>query len=240
MSTGGSGRFTRAGHVICSACQAENPAGNRFCDRCGTRIGVSTRPPLVKPDAAPAINPSPPRGEDAPPSPSNPLEEATSVTNSPPSPAAPTDDAAPTLIDLAPVPAPRPGGASHTTTDAGAPEAGAITATSLPAAEVPVARPTPPRPSDSGPGTTGGPATRGPRPAGVPANDGTGVDSLAARGATAGSTRPLVILLGITGALVALCVALWVLLVFLGAINFTLRGASLATAVATIVATRVP
>lgn len=37
-SGGGAGNWPRAGQVICSACSAHNPAGSRFCERCGSRL----------------------------------------------------------------------------------------------------------------------------------------------------------------------------------------------------------
>lgn len=197
MSTGGGGRFTRAGYVICSACQAENPATNRFCDRCGTQIGAATRSPLLKPDAAP------PR------------------------------------IDSAAPPVPDAGSAPERVSVADARSTGAATTPSPSGPEAPIGRETPPLPAETAPGAAAEPPARGPSSTDVSANDESGMEIALPRGASS-STRPLVILLGITGFLVAVCVALWILLVFLGAIDFTLRGASFATSVATIVATRAP
>lgn len=239
MSAGGGGRFTRAGYVICSACQAENPASNRFCDRCGTRIGVSTRPPVLKPDAAPPVYPSSPGDHAGTSSTLAPPMEVATGTDTTPSAAVPTDDAAPPGVDLASAPTLGAGSAPEAMPEPDARDKDAVPLPSQPGSGAPADRATRFSPAGFVSGAAAERATRVPSPTSVPEDESSGAGAPMPRDA-ANSTRPLLVLLGITGGLVAVCVALWVLLVFLGAIDFTLSGASLATSVATIVATRAP
>lgn len=231
----GGGRFTRAGFVICAACQAENPATNRFCDRCGTRIGISTRSPVRKPDTQPPVS--------VPPA----LDDATFLAvriedQAPPAgtpPAAAMHDAAPPAINQPPI---APQGPRPAVDPVTVPTA-ADTASEAPRGQAYPAQ----QPERKG---IGAPATHRPvvHPAATsaaaaspdPAPTTTNVPGMTTPYAAPGSGRTLAILVGIPVALLGLCVALWVVLAFLGAISFSVGGPAVATGVATIVATRAP
>lgn len=231
---GGSGHFTRAGYIICSACQTENRATNRFCERCGTRLGVSTRAPVRKPE----LEASQPRLPDPasasigarPDSPSSNTPERTNVSSS----GGPTHSAAPPPIHLGP---PGTGGEGESPAHA----AGSRAALADAGAGAPTQAEVTTGPTAAG---ASRPARRDGAPRTAVASGASsqydGSPSLATPNSAPYGNHTRALMLGLAGALLLLCLVLWLLLAFLGAINFSARGAAFATGVATIVATRAP
>lgn len=125
MSAGGGergphSRFSRAGWIVCPACQTENRAGSRFCERCGTKLPrpgeAAGREGLAPAPAAVAADDSPPE------QPPDVVVPGTALLFRPEEDAPPATPTAPlpSPRDAAPVPVARP---PLVATPAGAPAA---------------------------------------------------------------------------------------------------------------------